>query len=203
MLKLTTNDLYAFDSTILDSINLAPITEDIKATLLMDCKTFHTVFGNPKVAKYCIGIWWKDNEYNFRRIYETETADYNPIWNKDGKVTYGYTKKNTGTVSNKNNGADTTTNNSTDTKSTVGYNVAEAKKAEVNETHGGTKIAYDSGQMRTDDTTETWTDERIEQGNIGLTSSQQLMIEEYNIRKVNVITRIVASYKKAFCVGLY
>ena len=76
--------------------------------------------------------------------------------------------------------------------------------------HTGTDTVDHTGRQdidRTYDekTTDTGTvkHERIEQGNIGLTSTQALIQEQREVVKINLMDIIINDFQKKFCLGVY
>ena len=103
--------------------------------------------------------------------------------------------------------------------SVYGFNssdAAPANKDEAKDTgtdtieHSGTDTMDHTGRQDIDrnlerDTTDTGTikHERIEQGNIGLTSTQDLISQERQISLFNVMDVIIQDFIKRFCLAVY
>ncbi len=68
--------------------------------------------------------------------------------------------------------------------------------------HTGTQ---DLDRTYDEKTTDTGTvkHERIEQGNIGLTSTQALIQEQREVVKINIMDIIIDDFQKKFCLGIY
>lgn len=76
--------------------------------------------------------------------------------------------------------------------------------------HSGTDTFDHTGHQDLDrtykgTTTDTGTvkHERIEQGNIGVTSTQSLIQEQREVVKINLIDIIINDFQKKFCLGVY
>ena len=76
--------------------------------------------------------------------------------------------------------------------------------------HSGTDTINHTGRQDLDrtydeNTTDTGTikHERIEQGNIGLTSTQALIMEQREVVKINIVDIIIDDFQKKFCLGIY
>lgn len=231
-----------------------------------------------------IGLWSKVNQNRWNALWKVLTAEYNPIWNKDGTVTEtetttgkeattgskkgtntqnttqdttgsntskttlaGKTSDNrtiagtetrdlagseTGSTSNNSthnvagfdndtlhasysdNSSGTDSNNTTDT-GTIKNDTADTNKGTRDETTDVTGSTTEnitgtlSGSTSEDttgtsDTTGTRKYERIEQGNIGVTTTQAMILEEIELRLQNdFYCYIVDSYKQKFCLGVY
>lgn len=231
-----------------------------------------------------IGLWSKVNQNNWKALWEVLTAEYNPIWNKDGTVSE--TETTTGTEAT--TGSKKGTNTQNTTQDTTGSNTSKttlAGKTSDNRTIAGTETrdlagtdtgstsnnsthnvagfdndnlhasysdnssgtdsnsSTDTGTIKNDttdtntgtrddvtdvaesttenvtgtlsgttsedtkgtsDTSGTRTYERIEKGNIGVTTTQAMILEEINLRlQNNFYGYIVDSFKQKFCLGVY
>lgn len=76
--------------------------------------------------------------------------------------------------------------------------------------HTGTDTMDHTGRQDIDRTydektsdTGTVKHERVEQGNIGLTSTQQLIKEQREVVKINLMDIIIDDFQKRFCLGVY
>lgn len=90
---------------------------------------------------------------------------------------------------------DRTTGNSTDSISSNGTNTSNSSN---------NIIANDSSMFNNDDVgtiERKYTD--IEQGNIGVTMTQDMLEKERKIAEFNIIKRIVEDFKKEFCLLVY
>ena len=103
--------------------------------------------------------------------------------------------------------------------SVYGFNSSDAAPANKDESkdtgsdtieHSGTDTMDHTGRQDIDrnlqrDTTDTGTvkHERIEQGNIGLTSTQDLISQERQIALFNVMDVIIKDFIKRFCLAVY
>lgn len=76
--------------------------------------------------------------------------------------------------------------------------------------HTGTDTFNHTGRQDIDRTydekttdTGTVTHERVEQGNIGVTSTQSLIMEQREVVKINLMDIIIDDFQKKFCLGIY
>ena len=115
--------------------------------------------------------------------------------------------------------ADNETVNITDTESVKGFNSdtwAESHKntragtdniahtGTDNTTHTGTdNIALSDNERVDDDATRTETFTQRRTGNIGVTTTQQMLEQERQIAEFNMINYIAQSFKQRFCLLIY
>lgn len=313
---VTLMGLYNADNTILDDFVLpaewsADDQNNFKMKLIMDTAELELLYSNPEFLRAAIGFWSRSYIANWEKLYATEHFNYNPIWNKDSKITesenIGRTNKyndkrdgsgtdeqhSTESVSGEdtNNATQTTTNtqtndldqvntSTTDTTSSTnkdttgssetdttsssttkdyvfGFNESTAAQSEQHETEttgketgsttgketgsGTEKVTVNADQINTGtvkdegtvtntgngtnkSNTDGWTtgksastetldhtgsdDEdrqytRIEQGNIGVTTTQSMIQQERTVVKFNLQDYIIDSFKQKFCLLIY
>lgn len=212
---------YKYDSTILD---LLVLPEELDRTTLIDNLLMETaereiVYSNLGFLKQAIGSWSHKNLSVWQELYKTQHYEYNPIWNKDGTITEletrdlkgsDHTTDNTDRVDNL---QDKETRDLKDEtlESVYGFNSssdAPANKVEAKYTGNDTNDHTGRQDIdRTFDkaTTDTGTvkHERTEQGNIGLTSTQDLIRQQQELVKFNLIDYIIEDFSKKFCLGVY
>lgn len=143
---------------------------------------------------------------NWKKMAEALTAEYNPIWNKDGTVTdtmtYGQHEMQYG----EDKVTDVTgARDQTNTHSVAGFNANTLQNAEQD--HGTTVQATDtSTRTQHSDISKTHTDTRtiIEQGNIGVTESSAMVRHEIELRSdFNIYQIIAKDFKKHYCLMVY
>lgn len=171
-----------------------------------------------------IDLWSRKELPIWDRLYSAMKIEYNPIENYDRMEdwTDGRTGNRKNIVSDstildgqtQNSGSVTRTDNRTGDNKVTGYNdnvlVPQSQQVET----GGstdtdnTKQEVDSTTTRTgngsEDTTETATHKGRVHGNIGVTTSQQMLSSELEIApQLNIINYIISSFKNRFCILVY
>lgn len=156
-------------------------------------------------------------------IYAALTADYNPINNYSMTESGEDTRTNTGTqsTSGTRSGTETETPNLTNTTTgennssggLYGFNSAESVPSDT--THGtNTNTNTQSGTVNTntsDTTTSTRTDDLTEKnihtfersGNIGVTTSQQMIESELELRKKQFYSIVYSNIVNHLCLSVY
>ena len=152
--------------------------ETLSWKILEDCAELEVLYSDPDYMQASIAKWSAAMLPAWKKMQEALTAEYNPIWNKDGTIreTYNY-------------GAISTSGNSTDKvaafNSDTTHNRAQAESAARQEAH-------------------TDTTERIEQGNIGVTESSAMVRHEVELRaEFNIYQIIADDFKHKYCLMVY
>lgn len=168
----------------------------------------------------------------WQKLYDTTQLEYNPIWNVDADITDLETRNlagtDGGTKTREGNTTDHTTSDETVDSTlehdatiehdVMGYNVSSGYQHESRDTEDSTdtqdlerNVTVDgSGTSKetekdTRNRTDTGTIEHKTRrtGNIGVTTSQQMIREEREIDLFNIYDQITQDFKRRFCVLVY
>lgn len=197
MATLSIMGMYNYDDTLFDGLQVPSgiDKQDIIDEILMQCAELEVLYPAPSIMKRAIEIWSNGNQIKWNKLYETMIVEYNPIWNVDANITD--TENITGDVKRAiDRDTDASGNN---TKSVKGFNETAWAEAEKNDvTNNENELINET----VDNTTErTYTQRRT--GNIGVTTTQQMLEAERQIADFNLIDIIVNSFKYRFCILVY
>ena len=173
--------LWTADNSIFDDMQLpeALDRETVINAILLKCSELETLYTDPEFMKNALRIWSGYRIIVWDALYKTTQFDYNPIWNKDGIITETENR---------------------DTESSASGEGKQAVKA-FNESNWADHTRTNSDASSTGK--EAITRERREQGNIGVTTTQQMIREERDIREFNTIEYIVDDFRTEFCLMIY
>lgn len=219
----TLKDFLAWDATVLDGVVVPEgmDAELMKNTLYMRCGELTSHWSSPGTFKAATTHWFLTHQWNIQHLYNLLLAEYNPIHNYDRDETItidvgenggrGYNSEVTST--GETSGDSTRTPNLTNTDdTTVKRNVSAFDSAEyqprdedvtdATRTESGTDNieSHDETSNNTaTDYQEQTVNNRNEnhvnhmEGNIGITTTQQMMQEEIALMKVFNLYDTVAS----------
>ena len=174
--------------------------------ILEDCAELEILYSDPDYMRASLYNWSSAMLPTWNRIQDALTAEYNPIWNKDGTITdtmvYGQHIMQFG----EDKVTDVTgARDGTSTHSVSGFNETTFNNA--SQDHSTTVQATDtSTRNQRQDTSMTHTDTRttVEQGNIGVTESSAMVRHEVELRQdFNIYNIIVRDFKKHYCLQIY
>lgn len=129
------------------------------------------------------------------RLYDALFAAYNPIHNYD--MTESETKTNSGTITTDN--TQTSNGSTTQTVNIYGYNSSDATPAN-NNTGTDDTTTTDKGSA---ETSASETRELTRAGNIGVTTSAQMIEGELNLRKTVFLGIVIEDLDDALTIGIY
>ena len=219
--------LYNYDNSILDDLALPADLEENRETitdnLLFETSEMEILYPDPVMLKAAIRVWSRKSLPVWQELYDTTQYEYNPIWNKDGTFSETETRnlagketRNLAGVETRNltgGSQDSGTGSGTTEYDVFGYNsetAAHESKTTDSNTYSRTGSSTQTGTINNTDTgtidnTDTGTvkRERTEQGNIGITSTQELIEKQRAVVEFNIMDRIIADFKQRFCLMVY
>ena len=165
------------------------------------------LYNNPIVLKPLIAVWSNKELYNWKKLFATMNFDYNPIDNFDRTETEIINNERTNNASGTQQSE--TTNNLQIASENV-HKVAGYNSASLFENEGDTGTVNNTGTVGNNitsnsNTKDTGTENRTlhSKGNIGVTTTQQMIEQERKISEFNIYDYIVRSFKRRFCLMLY
>ena len=186
-----------WNPNILDKLHIPDSLTDqkeaIQINLVEECGELPLVVTNPKQFEILLDKWSSIQNVKWTRMQKAMELSYNPIENYDRMeevnskrtpdLTNTYTDKNSSanTVQNFKNGYNSTSQVLSD-KSVSGTDIETTNKSTGNETY------HSVGHIH---------------GNIGVTTSQQMLQSELDVAKNLIADVIVDDFKNKFCIVCY
>lgn len=203
--KISVLGIYTYDPTIFDGLTVPENMQKqaLVTLILKETANLETMYPDPEILKTLITNWSAINSAKWEKLQESTEFEYNPIWNKDGVISE--TREKSGERANDNSRTEsrTSTTSGTTESKTAGLNSTTYQPADEtidsNSVNDGGSVV-DSGS---ESNSESETIERTEQGNIGITSTQQLIKEEREVSMFNLYELIASDFKSNFCVMVY
>lgn len=197
MTLLSVSGLLTFDPTLFDALHLPNgVNHDITvAGILIECAELEVLIPDPGIFKQSLDYWSRSQLPIWTKLYESTQFEYNPIWNKDGTVTETRHLKTDDTETrNLASGANTTATNKVSAYNDTDFTNRDQQT--MNGTGSDTGTVNNAGEHD-----ETIT--RRETGNIGVTTTQQMIKEEREVDQFDIYKYITQSFKSMYCLGVY
>lgn len=204
----------------------------IRDSILLECAELEIVYPQPATLKHAIALWSASRLPQWDKLYKTTTLEYNPIENYNRIEDYTDTstltesRENTKTLTGNDTqetsltGKNTTTGNDTTNNSVVGFNgaaggglgeslkdkseTASRSTAETKgENTGKTTINRTDADSGSTSSESSATRHGSISGNIGVTTSQQMIQQERDVAVFNITDYIVRDFKQRFCILVY
>lgn len=233
MATMTIVGMYQFKDGLFNNLKLPGgiNKEDVVNQILMDGSNFEILYSDFKFMQEAIGLWSNTWYRTFEKWQKALSLEYNPIENYDRMEDWtdsSTNKMNRNSVENrnlsnsmrsdrnlqsvtKNTGSDTNLHNvspydsgtyAADYQDIVNINnqseTDDTGTIKTNGSDSGTVINTGNDSSNTDSTHKGRT-----HGNIGVTTSQQMLEAELKIARFNLIKQISDVFIKEFCIMVY
>lgn len=213
-------DRSVFDSMILP----AGIDKDVLiGSIILRCQEFELLYSDPEFLIPAVGVWSRKNYRTFDKWVKALDIEYDPLYNYDR--TEEYTDIHTGSsnregsFSSSGSGSNTLTNNLTDTNADT---LTHSEKAYNDTNYVGTTQDQSNGSITrtgtasnalsntnqgsdSDKSNDNYTNVHKARlfGNIGVTTSQQMLQSELDIARWNLYEHIADLFCNEFCIMVY
>ena len=89
--------MYEYDNSLFDGLNVPTYTDKNNAvhivdksavinSILLNCAELEIIYPNFDTMKLAIGVWSISEQDTWRKMYATQMAEYNPLWNVDADI---------------------------------------------------------------------------------------------------------------------
>lgn len=179
--KLSILGLYNYDPAIFDGLLLPDGMDKETAVenILTECAELSLVYTDPETVKNLISIWSRKQREVWQKLYNSTQLEYNPIYNYDRTEEWIDDETGSAQASGENIEQVQGFNNGDFTDRSKNNSTSEASSTRKNTRLGR---AY---------------------GNIGVTTTQQMLDAERKTALYNVIDVIVSEFKARFCIMVY
>lgn len=212
MALMTVEGLYNYKDTLFSEFEVPGGMDKQIAidTICMRSRELEVLYPDIDFFSKRIGMWSRKHQYNWKKLYDTTLLEYNPIENYDRMEDWTDTDTETGTNSRNNDIRNTisneVTNSGTVTEQNTAFNAGlsdHAKEISNNNTNSngsGSTTENESGTSKRD-----LTHKRTGRthGNIGVTTSQQMIQSEREVAMFNIYDIIAESFVENFCLMVY
>ena len=221
------------DRSVFDKMNLPSgiDKETLVGSILLRCQEFELLYSDPDFLIDAVNIWSRKNYWTFDKWVKAINIKYDPLYNYDrseewtdiheGDYTKAGSGNSSGTTGTLNNLTEThnlaTSNDVTNTHSEKAFNDSSLVN---NQTDSVDQDGTDTGTItntgtvtgnysNTDSNDETGNDsfENTHKGrmygNIGVTTSQQMLQSELDIARWNMYEHIADLFASEFCIMVY
>ena len=208
--KLTLLGLHKFsDGSIWDDLEFPEgIDKDTAVNeILRQCSEFCVLYPDLEFLKNAIPAWGRKWYFTFEKWITVINTEYEPLWNLDVKISIGDDGLKSGSNSKNTSGTtgSTVTSGGTNTHQNSAYDSDEFKNAEKDtradsSTASGSSSGSESGSFSETDKNQH---EEYRRGNQGITKSQDMLMDELNVRTWNLYSHIADIFANEFCITLY
>lgn len=229
MANLSIIGAYNFMPSIFDGLLLPEGVDRETAinNIVMECAELELLYSDLDFFKFAIEQWSSKQLSVWQKLYETTQLKYDPIENFNRKEEY----TDSSTVKRTENIAETTQSNSTNKSSGNSSSTVDSSQdneervsaydSDTYQPKGKNTLSGNEERTATDTVTDTgnasgenerqgefseqhsFTHSAREYGNIGVTTSQQMIQAEREVVKFNIYDYITDEFKSRFCLLVY
>lgn len=224
MAFLSLEGMYNYDSTLFQGFNVPKQIDKSTAitTICHRCREFELLYPDMEFLKNRITWWSKKNQRSWEKLAETLDLEYNPIENYDRKEEWSESVTHDNEIDEKHTRHSSSNNTRTDNTNRLENGNSTHQNTAFNsglmdsEKDYGSTTVRDTGTQKFSDTTSaTNTDNTLDagkqssahegrtHGNIGVTTTQQMIEEERRIAMFNLYDIIADSFVDEFCLMVY
>lgn len=193
--------LYQYDNTIFNELVL-PEGMDKQLyinNLLMETAEMEVLFSNPSTMRSVIGIWSSAHLDSWNKMWNTTKLEYNPIENYDRQEDWTDNNHTNSKVQSEDVG--TGKNHSSDVSKAAGFdsgNLVTSGQNDNDSNNESTQIGNSEGNSNE----ELKHTGRVH-GNIGVTTSQQMIEEERRVADWTMYEYLIDKFKQQFLLLVY
>lgn len=186
--------LYNLNDTLFDDL---VIPENMDSDLLInnlvtELAELELIYSDFNFMKFMIGVWSRKELPTWERVYKASTKIYDPIENYDRIEDWTDNLNRNSSV-----------NSSVSANGNTQHDVAGFNSTALVNASKDTNTETDTGYTSDTSTSSGYRKGRVH-GNIGVTTSQQMLQSELDISpKLNVYDFIINSFKNRFCLQVY
>lgn len=206
--KFSILGMYNYDPTVFDEL---VVPEGVSRstlihTILYKCADLSLVYTEPETLAEIIGLWSMDRAENWRRMALALTEEYNPLHNYDRTEEWSESEAASGATSGKETSATVKPATVEQRGKVAGFDVNSQAAMVPN---SETETVSDAGSLETvrsasDKTQRDNLRKGRAYGNIGVTTSMQMLREEVAGRQKYALYDIIADdFKREFCICIY
>ena len=212
MSLLTVEGLYNYDNTLFDGFNVPEglVKQIAIDAILMRTRELEILYPDFTYMKNRITIWSNKYQINWKKLYDTTVLEYNPIENFDRMEDWTDTDDETTSSARDNTVKSTSTNeivnsvNITDQNTAFNAGLADhAKQITDGDTTENGNITNTEKENVNDGRTGKHTRTGRVHGNVGVTTSQQMIQSERDLVVFNLYDVIAESFIENFCLMVY
>lgn len=210
--KLTLIGLYNYDNTALDLLSFPEGIDKQLAisTILLRCGEFELLYPSLPFIKSLCDVWSKKHYRTFEKWVAALNISYDPLNNYDRHEEYTDTRTGSDTHSGQDSTTGSTTPAQTTTTATETVSAFDSStyqpKAQNTDSYvvnvaGSDSSTITHGEIISKD--EEITHEAHLYGNIGVTTSQEMLKSELDISRFNIYEQIADIFCEEFCLMIY
>lgn len=177
--------------------------ETLKDNIIMECGKMELLYPDFEFMQYMIGVWSRKNQWTFEQWVKVIQAEFDPLYNYDRHEEW----TDNGNRNASGTGSGTVDQDQTGKNDTLNQVNAYNSDTFRDENHSVLESESSSETSSTSEYKDTSTDKNEHTGhiygNIGVTTSTELLESFADFANFNIYDQITALFKSEFCLLIY
>lgn len=203
---LTLKGIYSYDSTIFEQITLPKnVDHSLLVSVILDyCGSNEVRYADPTLLHARIIDFFSMWKWKFEKLANTLDLEYNPIENYDRYEDSKHSTAHSGQDKTENTGEVTSSPNTVTEGDYYGFNLSEGSRpVDKTTVTGSDQTDTNSTSTMTHGHQESLTVDSHIHGNIGVTTSQQMIQSEKELADFSIYYSIAMQFEDAITLPIY
>lgn len=208
--KMTLNGLYDYGQLRNDDLFEDMILPDhldkevVLNSILIECGELPVMWADYPFLKNQIRVWFKRKKPIFDKMVELLEMEFNPLYNYDRYEEYEDSETENNLATENNSATSSGSGGATNTNAATSYESETFKNTDKQTSESSNSATSSSDTTSSSDSTRDFTHSAHLFGNIGVTTSVDMLVQAADEWYSRDIPHIIAEeFKCDFCIGLY
>lgn len=171
--------------------------------IMLQCGEFETLYSDPEFMRVAIGTWSNKHYRTFLKWAEALKLEYNPIENYDRIEEWNLVRNKHDSLEDDTKGASNVKNKTNNEGKVSAFDSSDYQPSEQSESDNESDSTNSSNLKHKGEEHEGTTHAGRIHGNVGVTTSQQMLQAEIDLARFNVINEITNLFMTELCICVY
>lgn len=179
------------------------VKNDLVDNIMLECGEFETLYADPDFMRSAIGAWSNKHQRTFLKWVTALNIEYAPLENYDRQENWtDETDANTTNTLNSTVSSSSTSGGESKTNIAAYDSSSYSPSDQVTDSNSASNTSTDASSGAGTENIDFEHTGRIH-GNIGVTTSQQMLEQELEVARFNIIDEITKLFMSELCVAVY
>lgn len=179
------------------------VKNDLVDNIMLECGEFETLYADPDFMRSAIGAWSNKHQRTFLKWVTALNIEYAPLENYDRQENWtDETDANTTNTLNSTVSSSSTSGGESKTNIAAYDSSSYSPSDQVTDSNSASNTSTDASNGAGTENIDFEHTGRIH-GNIGVTTSQQMLEQELEVARFNIIDEITKLFMSELCVAVY
>lgn len=171
--------------------------------IMLECGEFETLYSDPEFMRVAIGTWSNKHYRTFLKWVEALNLEYNPLDNYDRYEEWSDTRNKHDSLEDDTTGTSNIKNKTNNEGKVSAFDSSDYQPSEQSETDNESDSTNSNNLKHKGEEHEGSNHSGHIRGNIGVTSSMQLIGDQLELVRFNIINEITKLFMTELCICVY